>query len=66
LADYLVHVALQKGTTDNVAAVIVPLGSPGSTGTTLKDWSQFEDLKTSISPVLNIPYGLKPGSLTDH
>ncbi|CAD6256465.1 unnamed protein product [Miscanthus lutarioriparius] len=61
LADYLVHVALQKGTTDNVAAVIVPLGSPGSTGTTLKDWSQFEeDLKTSISPVLNIPYGLKP------
>ncbi|CAD6253396.1 unnamed protein product [Miscanthus lutarioriparius] len=49
-----------KGTTDNVAAVIVPLGSPGSTGTTLKDWSQFEDLKTSISPVLNIPYGLKP------
>jgi len=64
LADYVVHVALQKGTTDNVAAVIVPLGSPGSTGTTLKDWSQFEeDLKTSISPVLNIPYRLEPGEL---
>ncbi|CAL4987177.1 unnamed protein product [Urochloa decumbens] len=61
LADYVLRVALQKGTTDNVAAVVVPLGSPSSTGTTLEDWSQFEEnLKTSISPVQNIPYQLKP------
>ncbi|XP_022684859.1 uncharacterized protein LOC101768355 isoform X1 [Setaria italica] len=61
LADYVVRVALQKGTTDNVAAVVVPLGSPSSAGTTLEDWSQFEEnLKTSILPVQNIPYQLKP------
>lgn len=67
LADYVVRVALQKGTTDNVAAVVVPLGSPSSPGMTLEDWSQFElNLKTSISPIQNIPYQLKPGNLTDH
>jgi serine/threonine protein phosphatase PrpC len=67
LADYVVRVALQKGTTDNVAAVVVPLGPPSSAGTTLEDWSQFEgNLKTSISPLQNIPYQLKSGSLTDH
>jgi serine/threonine protein phosphatase PrpC len=67
LADYVVRVALQKGTTDNVAAVVVPLGSPSSAGTTLEDWFQFqfeENLKMSILPVHNIPYQLKPGSLT--
>ncbi|KAG2558471.1 hypothetical protein PVAP13_8NG268000 [Panicum virgatum] len=58
LADYVVRVALQKGTRDNVAAVVVPLGPPSS-GTTLEDWSQFEEnLKTSISPLQNIPYQL--------
>nr|CAB3490154.1 unnamed protein product [Digitaria exilis] len=63
LADYVVRVALQKGTTDNVAAVVVPLGSPSSPGMTLEDWSQFEEnLKTSISPSLNIPYQLKSGT----
>ena len=62
LADYVVRVALQKGTRDNVAAVVVPLGPPSSAGTTLEDWSQFEqNLKTSISPLQNIPYQLKPG-----
>ena len=66
LADYVVRVALQKGTRDNVAAVVVPLGPPSS-GTTLEDWSQFEEnLKTSISPLQNIPYQLNPGTLTDH
>ncbi|RLM69785.1 hypothetical protein C2845_PM17G12240 [Panicum miliaceum] len=61
LADYVVRVALQKGTRDNVAAVVVPLGPPTSAGTTLEDWSQFEEnLKTSISPLQNIPYQLKP------
>jgi len=60
LADYVVRVALQKGTRDNVAAVVVPLGPPSS-GTTLEDWSQFEEnLKTSISPLQNIPYQLNP------
>ncbi|WVZ50838.1 hypothetical protein U9M48_002054 [Paspalum notatum var. saurae] len=61
LADYVVHAALQKGTTDNVAAVVVPLGSSSSTCTSLEDWSQFEEnLKTSIFPIQNIPYQLKP------
>ncbi|KAF8673130.1 hypothetical protein HU200_048677 [Digitaria exilis] len=65
LADYVVRVALQKGTTDNVAAVVVPLGSPSSPGMTLEDWSQFEEnLKTSISPSLNIPYQLKSADET--
>ncbi|KAJ1276050.1 hypothetical protein BS78_05G184500 [Paspalum vaginatum] len=61
LADYVVHAALQKGTTDNVAAVVVPLGSSSSTCTSLEVWSQFEEnLKTSIFPIQNIPYQLKP------
>ncbi len=38
LADYVVDLALEKGTTDNVAAVIVPLGSQYSFKVTLKDW----------------------------
>ncbi|XP_062197155.1 uncharacterized protein LOC133900076 isoform X2 [Phragmites australis] len=61
LADYVVHLALQKGTTDNVAAVVVPLGSPSSSVTTLEDWSHLEEnSETSITPFQTIPYLLKP------
>uniref|UniRef100_A0A0A9G9P9 protein-serine/threonine phosphatase n=1 Tax=Arundo donax TaxID=35708 RepID=A0A0A9G9P9_ARUDO len=66
LADYVVHLALQKATTDNVAAVVVPLGSPRSSVTTLEDSSHLdENPKTSIMPFQTIPYQLEPGSLTD-
>ncbi|KAL6654871.1 hypothetical protein ACP70R_008336 [Stipagrostis hirtigluma subsp. patula] len=61
LADYVVHLALQKGTTDNVAAVVVPLGSPGSSDTAFEDRSHLEENpKTSILPFQTSPYQLKP------
>jgi serine/threonine protein phosphatase PrpC len=66
LAHQVVHLALQKGTTDNVAVVVVPLGSSSSSTTALKDWSHLEDhSKASISPLQSIPYQLKHGSLSD-
>uniref|UniRef100_A0A0E0F735 protein-serine/threonine phosphatase n=1 Tax=Oryza meridionalis TaxID=40149 RepID=A0A0E0F735_9ORYZ len=60
LADYVVDLALEKGTTDNVAAVIVPLGSHYSSKVTLEDWYMLEEnSKTSISPLQTIPYQQK-------
>ncbi|TVU25061.1 hypothetical protein EJB05_27537, partial [Eragrostis curvula] len=60
LADYIVHRALKKGTTDNVASVVVPLGSPSSSATTLEDWSHLEENpQTFILPLQNVPYQLK-------
>ncbi|XP_051181071.1 uncharacterized protein [Lolium perenne] len=57
LADYVVHLALQKGTTDNVAAVVVPLGSPSSSGATIEDWHHLEEnSRTSLLPLQTIPY----------
>ena len=62
LADYVVDLALEKGTTDNVAAVIVPLGSHYSSKVTLEDWYMLEEnSKTSISPLQTIPYQQKSG-----
>ena len=64
LADYVVHLALQKGTTDNVAAVVVPLGSPSSSGATIEDWPHLEENSgTSILPLQTIPYQHKSGRL---
>ncbi|KAL6841604.1 hypothetical protein ACP4OV_028543 [Aristida adscensionis] len=61
LADYVVHLALKKGTTDNVAAVVVPLGSPSSSDATLEDLSHLEENpKTSILPFQANPYQLGP------
>uniref|UniRef100_A0A0E0MGN4 protein-serine/threonine phosphatase n=1 Tax=Oryza punctata TaxID=4537 RepID=A0A0E0MGN4_ORYPU len=60
LADYVVDLALEKGTTDNVAAVVVPLGSHYSSKVTLEDWYMLEEnSKTSISPLQTIPYQQK-------
>ncbi|KAL5204664.1 hypothetical protein ABZP36_009535 [Zizania latifolia] len=60
LADYVVHLALQKGTTDNVAAVVVPLGSHYSSIDTIQDWYRLEEnSKTSILPLQTIPYQQK-------
>lgn len=60
LADYVVHLALQKGTTDNVAAVVVPLGSPSSSGATLEDWYHIKgNSKAFISPLQTVPYQQK-------
>uniref|UniRef100_A0A453SJP9 protein-serine/threonine phosphatase n=1 Tax=Aegilops tauschii subsp. strangulata TaxID=200361 RepID=A0A453SJP9_AEGTS len=57
LADFIVHLALQKGTTDNVAAVIVPLGSPSSSGARIEDWHHLEENSvTSVLPLQTIPY----------
>lgn len=65
LADYVVHLALQKGTTDNVAAVVVPLGSPSSSGATLEDRYHIKgNSKAFISPLQTVPYQQKSGTLT--
>jgi hypothetical protein len=65
LADYVVHLALQKGTTDNVAAVVVPLGSPSSSGATIEDWHHIEEnSRTSLLPLQSIPYQHKSGRLS--
>lgn len=65
LADYIVQLALQKGTTDNVAAVVVPLGSSSSSTTASKDWSHLEkNPKSSILPLQSIPFQSKHGTLT--
>ena len=65
LADYVVHLALEKGTTDNVAAVVVPLGSSSSSGATMEDWPHLEEnSRTSILPSQTIPYQHKSGRLS--
>uniref|UniRef100_A0A0D9XTM4 protein-serine/threonine phosphatase n=1 Tax=Leersia perrieri TaxID=77586 RepID=A0A0D9XTM4_9ORYZ len=60
LADYVVDLALEKGTTDNVAAVVVPLGSHYSSEVSLEDWYGLEEnSKKSVSPLQTIPYQQK-------
>uniref|UniRef100_J3N989 protein-serine/threonine phosphatase n=1 Tax=Oryza brachyantha TaxID=4533 RepID=J3N989_ORYBR len=60
LADYVVDLALEKGTTDNVAAVVVPLGSHYSSKVTLEDLFRLEqNSRTSILSLQTIPYQQK-------
>ncbi|KQJ88071.1 uncharacterized protein LOC100827416 isoform X2 [Brachypodium distachyon] len=57
LADYIVHLALQKGTTDNVATVVVPLVSASSSVATIENELHLEEnSRKSVLPLHTIPY----------